>query len=92
MLFFVEVVRFFAFLVPFSLMSSPAVRQAVRKDIRQRNLKEHERRVEEFEDRGIGTMLDTYDEAQLELFVRHCWTGFGNSRGVSPFGHEFQSS
>lgn len=43
--------------------------------MRSRRTAEAARKKEQFIDRGVGTLLDSYNGAEVSAFVRLCWTG-----------------
>ena len=57
---------------------------ALNSTLKSRETNEAERKRKEYLDRGIGTLLDGYSEAELLNFVRHCWTGFSSHHRVIP--------
>ena len=56
--------------------------------IADREKSESQRKKDEFVDRGIGTMLDGYNQEELRNFVRCCWTGYQKQAKQSPLAVE----
>lgn len=52
--------------------------------LKNRDRQETERKKKQFTDRGMGTLLDGYNETDMVNIVRACWTKFSSQKHYSP--------
>lgn len=65
------------------------VGQAVRALLHTHSRKEDARHRTEFVDRGIGTLLDGYDQKDIVRLVTHCWEGWTEGKKSQSWSRVF---